>query len=82
MKKPPRAPKDKVPGVNNRFDDFVATHMTQAMMLHDPTHLFASHKYYIWLYEQALRNECGYKGYQPVRTEETDYMRATKLTML
>jgi len=36
MSKPGRAPKDKAPGVRNRFDDFVATHMTQAMMLHDP----------------------------------------------
>jgi tyrosinase len=40
--------------------------MTQAMMLHDPQHLFASHRYYIWAYETALRDECGYKGYQPV----------------
>jgi tyrosinase len=23
------------------------------------------HRYYIWAYEQALRNECGYKGYLP-----------------
>jgi hypothetical protein len=26
---------------------------------------FAGHRYFIWQYEQALRNECGYKGYQP-----------------
>ncbi len=30
------------------------------------THLFASHRYFIYAYETALRNECGYKGYQPV----------------
>jgi hypothetical protein len=23
------------------------------------------HRYYMWAYEEALRNECGYKGYQP-----------------
>ena len=23
------------------------------------------HRYYTWTYEQALRNECGYTGYQP-----------------
>ena len=23
------------------------------------------HRYYTWIYEQALRDECGYKGYQP-----------------
>jgi tyrosinase len=25
----------------------------------------AWHRYYTWSYEQALRNECGYTGYQP-----------------
>lgn len=63
--KPSKAPKGEVPGALSRFDDFVATHMMQSPMLHSPTHLFNSHKYYIWAYEQALRNECGYKGYQP-----------------
>jgi len=24
------------------------------------------HRYYTWAYEQALRNECGYNGTQPV----------------
>lgn len=24
------------------------------------------HRYYVWAYEVALRDECGYKGYQPV----------------
>ncbi len=60
--KPPKAPKDKVPGSLNRFDDFVATHMTLAPMLHSPTNLFAAHRYYIYTYEKALREECGYKG--------------------
>lgn len=23
------------------------------------------HRYFTWAYEQALRNECGYTGYQP-----------------
>ncbi|KAK8076190.1 Di-copper centre-containing protein [Apiospora phragmitis] len=49
----------------SRYDDFVGFHMTEAMMLHDPYHLFASHKYFIWAYEKALRDECGYTGYQP-----------------
>lgn len=24
------------------------------------------HRYYVWAYEKALREECGYQGYQPV----------------
>jgi len=33
---------------------------------HIKTSFTAWHRYYVWDYEQALRNECGYKGYQPV----------------
>ena len=65
--KPPKAPKDKVPGSLSRFDDFVATHMTMAPALHSSTNLFAAHRYFIYTYEKALREECGYQGYQPVR---------------
>jgi hypothetical protein len=64
--KPAKAPKDKVPGARSRFDDFVATHMTMAGMLHSPINLFAAHRYFIYIYEKALREECGYQGYQPV----------------
>ncbi|KAB5562845.1 hypothetical protein GE09DRAFT_1109963 [Coniochaeta sp. 2T2.1] len=63
--KPPKVPKSVAPGAKSRFDDFVAFHMTQAMVLHDTTHLFASHRYFVWAYEKALRDECGYTGYQP-----------------
>ncbi|KAH8901803.1 Di-copper centre-containing protein [Coniochaeta sp. PMI_546] len=63
--KPPKVSKSIAPGAKSRFDDFVAFHMTQAMMLHDTTRLLASHRYFIWAYERALRDECGYTGYQP-----------------
>lgn len=65
MKLPAQAPKDRFPGALSRFDDFVAYHMTHTMELHDNYHLFPAHKHFIWAFEQALRNECGYKGYQP-----------------
>ncbi|KLU86054.1 hypothetical protein MAPG_05073 [Magnaporthiopsis poae ATCC 64411] len=70
MKLPPKSPRDKFPGALNRFDDFVAFHMTQAGPLHGPTNLFAAHHYFIWAYENALRTECGYKGYQPYMNYE------------
>ncbi|KAH7381499.1 hypothetical protein DE146DRAFT_637229 [Phaeosphaeria sp. MPI-PUGE-AT-0046c] len=63
--KPPKADQKKYPGVMNRYDDFVLTHETQAMHLHSTPHLFPAHRVYIWAYEKALREECGYKGYQP-----------------
>jgi tyrosinase len=33
------------------------------------------HRYFTWAYEQALRNECGYTGYQPywAWNKYTDY---------
>ncbi|KAL2255664.1 hypothetical protein VTK26DRAFT_2924 [Humicola hyalothermophila] len=65
QKLPPKAPRDQVPGALSRFDDFVATHMTMAPMLHSPANLFAGHRYFIHAYEKALREECGYKGAQP-----------------
>ena len=68
MKLPSKVSKEKFSGARSRFDDFVAYHMTHAAMLHDTIHLFAAHKYYVWVYEKALREECGYKGYQPVCT--------------
>lgn len=62
---PPKADKKKYPGLNNRYDDFVLTHETQAHHLHSTPHLFPAHRLYIWAYEKALREECGYTGYQP-----------------
>ncbi|KAF2638844.1 Di-copper centre-containing protein [Massarina eburnea CBS 473.64] len=63
--KPPKANQTEYPGVMNRYDDFVLTHETQAMHLHSTPHLFPAHRLYIWAYEKALREECGYTGYQP-----------------
>lgn len=40
--------------------------MTVPVQLHDNLHLFGAHKYFVWLFEKALRDECGYTGYQPV----------------
>ncbi|POS73933.1 hypothetical protein DHEL01_v207667 [Diaporthe helianthi] len=65
MKLPPQSDKTRFPGAMSRFDDFVAYHMTHAMDLHSNYYLFGAHKYYVYLYEQALRDECGYTGYQP-----------------
>jgi hypothetical protein len=67
MKLPAQAPKVKYPGALSRYDDFVAYHITHAPMLHDTIHLFPAHKQFLAVYEQALRTECGYTGYQPVR---------------
>ncbi|KAJ9627665.1 hypothetical protein H2203_002877 [Taxawa tesnikishii (nom. ined.)] len=56
---------DLAPGAKNRFDDFVATHINQTLTIHGTGNFLSWHRYFTWTYEQALRNECGYRGYQP-----------------
>ncbi|KAF2274321.1 Di-copper centre-containing protein [Westerdykella ornata] len=63
--KPARTPAGLAAGAKNRYDDFVATHINQTMSIHGTGNFLAWHRYFTWAYEQALRNECGYKGYQP-----------------
>ncbi|PTU18032.1 hypothetical protein P175DRAFT_0503914 [Aspergillus ochraceoroseus IBT 24754] len=53
------------PGARNRFDDFVAVHINQTWTIHGTGSFLTWHRYFTWAYEQALRNECGYTGYQP-----------------
>ncbi|CZR65684.1 related to tyrosinase [Phialocephala subalpina] len=53
------------PGAKSRYDDFVVVHMNMTPSVHGTANFLHWHRYYIWAYEEALRNECGYKGYQP-----------------
>ncbi|KAK4664743.1 uncharacterized protein QC763_506690 [Podospora pseudopauciseta] len=53
------------PGAKSRFDDYIVVHVQQTPRNHGSTFFLPWHRYYVWHYEQALRNECGYKGYQP-----------------
>jgi tyrosinase len=55
----------QVPGARNRLDDFVASHIQQGQNIHFDGYLFAWHRNFVWLYEQALRKECGYRGPTP-----------------
>ncbi|CAG8982280.1 hypothetical protein HYALB_00004514 [Hymenoscyphus albidus] len=55
------------PGAKNRYDDFVVVHINMTMHVHDTANFLHWHRYYIWAYETALRKECGYKGYQPLK---------------
>ncbi|KAF9869972.1 FAD binding domain-containing protein [Colletotrichum karsti] len=52
-------------GARNRYDDFAAQHINQTMTVHVTGNFLTWHRHYIWSYEQALRNECGYTGYLP-----------------
>ena len=60
-----KTPSSLVPGAKSRFDDWVGTHINQTLTIHYTGTFLGWHRYFTWQYEQALRNECGYKGYQP-----------------
>ena len=62
---PPKFPKSVCPGCQNRFDDFVATHIRQTFSIHNTGNFLPWHRYFTYAYEKTLRDECGYKGYQP-----------------
>jgi len=64
-KKPSRSKRAEVPGARNRLDDFAAAHIQETNNIHFNGNLYAWHRHFIWTYEQALRNECGYRGSQP-----------------
>lgn len=65
MNKPSRFDPAEVPGAKSLFDDFVAVHINQTLTIHGTGVFLTWHRYFTWAYEQTLRNECGYKGYQP-----------------
>jgi tyrosinase len=65
MSKPARTSATLVPGARSRYDDFVALHINQTLTIHADGYFLAWHRYFIYTFEQALRNECGYDGYLP-----------------
>jgi tyrosinase len=64
-KKPAKTPSSIAAGAKNRYDDFVAIHINSTLSIHGTGNFLTWHRYFTWAYEQVLRNECGYKGYQP-----------------
>lgn len=56
-----------VPGARSRYDDFVAVHMDGSganYTIHNTGNFLTWHRYFLWAYEEALRNECSYSGYR------------------
>ncbi|KAK4935227.1 hypothetical protein LTR10_023689 [Elasticomyces elasticus] len=54
-----------VPGAKSRFDDFSAVHINQTTGIHLDGVFLSWHRNFLQLWETALREECGYPGYQP-----------------
>ncbi|KAM0543259.1 hypothetical protein ACHAPJ_012405 [Fusarium lateritium] len=51
--------------IHTRFEEWTFAHIDVTLDIHFSGLLLPWHRYFIWLYETALREECGYKGYQP-----------------
>ncbi|KAK4453839.1 putative tyrosinase [Podospora aff. communis PSN243] len=65
MALPPRTPSSVAPGARSRFDDFIVTHIQQTLSIHYSGVFQPWHRWYVYQFEKALRDECGYEGYQP-----------------
>ena len=51
---------------SEQFDDFVVTHIQQTLTIHYTGNFMPWHRWFVYSYETALRDECNYTGYQPV----------------
>ncbi|KAK0731025.1 hypothetical protein B0H67DRAFT_639457 [Lasiosphaeris hirsuta] len=65
LAKPSKTPTFNNTGVISRYDDLVYTHIQQTFSIHYTGHFMAWHRFFGAIYENMLRNECGYKGAQP-----------------
>ncbi|PGH31737.1 hypothetical protein GX50_05460 [[Emmonsia] crescens] len=64
--------KTDLKGAVSRFDDFQALHVHAAYMSHFVGAFLPFHRLLLYNHETALREECGYKGYQPYWYEQKD----------
>ncbi|KAK0384155.1 hypothetical protein NLU13_8244 [Sarocladium strictum] len=49
----------------NYYDEFVAIHANLTDLIHGTANFFTWHRYLIHLWEETLRDECGYRGALP-----------------
>ncbi|TVY66761.1 N-acetyl-6-hydroxytryptophan oxidase ivoB [Fusarium oxysporum f. sp. cubense] len=64
LKKPALTTKSDLPGVTNRFEDFLGTHILQTSTVHFVGIFYPWHRLFLHEYEKELQ-ACGYKGAQP-----------------
>ncbi|KJZ75412.1 hypothetical protein HIM_05108 [Hirsutella minnesotensis 3608] len=64
-KKPTRGNLALSPGNENRLDDFTSSHINSSLYIHQSGFFLPWHRYFVWSFEKALREECDYRGYQP-----------------
>jgi len=75
MQKPAKL---NLPGCQTRFDELQAVHQVQAYANHFVGAFLPFHRLLMQSHEDALRNECGYTGYQPYWQEQIDAGKFTR----
>ncbi|SPO05202.1 related to monophenol monooxygenase (tyrosinase) [Cephalotrichum gorgonifer] len=55
-------PPGQIGGAKSLFDDFIAIHIFQTGTIHNTGNFLTWHRYFIYTYEQKLRDVCGYQG--------------------
>ncbi|KAH6657959.1 hypothetical protein BKA67DRAFT_673766 [Truncatella angustata] len=61
MALPSKLPVGFAPGAKSCYGDFVNTHVNQTRNIHFDDWFFPWHRAYIWSFETALLDECGYE---------------------
>lgn len=64
-KLPPKTDLALVPGAQSRWDDFIVVHINNTLVMHLDGIFLSWHRNYVWLWEKALQEECGYEGGVP-----------------
>jgi tyrosinase len=65
MKLPPKTPKSFAPGAKSRYDDFTAAHINNTLLMHSNGVFLSWHRHFLYLFQNALTEECGFKGAIP-----------------
>ncbi|KAH6638727.1 hypothetical protein C7974DRAFT_329331 [Boeremia exigua] len=61
MELPSRIPEGLAPGSRSNYDDFIATHINRTLNVHTNGVFPTFHREFIYIFENALRTECGYQ---------------------
>ncbi|KAF5369052.1 hypothetical protein D9758_002947 [Tetrapyrgos nigripes] len=54
-----------IDGLHSLYDDFALTHDMLEDFAHENAYFLPWHRYYLWLFDMALRDRCNYRGSLP-----------------
>jgi len=67
-----RPPSGNFPPATNRYEDLVRVHQMWMPNIHNNAKFLIWHRYYLWVFEQLLRTECGFNRAFPWWDETLD----------